>query len=184
MTSQQFGELYLRFEENIRKVLNSKKIFVDEDLLHDTYIALYEDSQHNEIGDFVNAYVEFYIRRYNWQKKQESQIVHYDHAQFAELEIFDESVGEEALNKRLDNDRTTYREQCIKQLPQLLEYYYKHPHPDERNHKRACKILQLHLNGLSEREISRKLKISQQAVNQSIQRTTERLKSCHPSPTI
>ena len=183
MTPERFAQTYLRYEENIKKVLNSRKIY-DEDLLHDTYIALCEHAQNNKIDDFVNAYVEFYKKRYNWRKKQESQIEHYDYAQFAELEIFDESVGEEALNERLDNDRTTYREQCLARLPELIEYYLKHPHPDERNHRRACQILRLYLDGLSEREISRKLGISQQAINQSIRRIRERLKSCHPSPTI
>ena len=176
MTSQQFGELYFRHEKNIRKVLNSKKI-LDEDLINDTYIALYEDSQHNEIGDFVNAYVEFYVRRYNWQKKQESQIVHYDHAQFAELEIFDESVGEEAQNKRLDNDRITYREQCIERLHEVIDYYFAHPQPGERNRRRACRILRLYRQGLSEPEISRELKISQPTVHQYLERIIERLKA-------
>ena len=46
----------------------------------------------------------------------------------------------------------------------------------ERNHKRACKILRLYCQGLTEDEISDKLKISQQAVNQSLARSIERLK--------
>lgn len=181
MTAKDFGDTYLRYQESIKKVLNSKKIY-DEDLLHDTYIALYEHSQHAEIQDFVNAYVEFYKKRYNWRKKQESQIEHYDHAQFAELEIFDESVGEDALNERLDNNRTTYREQCLARLPELLEYYLKHPHPDERNHERACKILQMHLEGCSFREIARKLKLDVATVHKYFSRTIEHIKSNAPIP--
>ena len=42
--------------------------------------------------------------------------------------------------------------------------------------ERASRILRLFLSGLSECEISYRLKISQQAVNQSLRRTIERLK--------
>ena len=183
MEAKEYGEAYLRNEESIKKVLMSKKIY-DEDLLHDTYIALYEYTPHPAPCEFVTTFVEFYKKRYNWQKKQESQIDHYSYAQFAALEIFDESVGAEALDQTIDDQRTICREQALERLRRLLDYYYKHPQPDERNHRRACKILQLYLDGQSEREISRKLNITQQAVNQSIRRTVERLQSCHPALTI
>ena len=61
------------------------------------------------------------------QKKQETQIEHYSYAQFAALEIFDESVGAEALDQTIDNQRTTCREQTLERLRRLLDYYYKHP---------------------------------------------------------
>jgi len=178
MTSQQFGETYLRYEENIKKVLNSKKIFVDEDLLHDTYIALYEHSPHPAPCEFVNTFVEFYKRRYNWQKVQDSQLEHCDNAQLAALDIADDSVGEDALDERLDNKhRTTYREQSIERLHEIIDYYFAHPQPGERNRRRSCRILRLYRQGLSEREISRELKISQPSVHQYLERIIERMKA-------
>ena len=64
MTSQQFGEKYLQYEENIKKVLKSREIY-DEDLLHDTYIALYEYAEtKNRVRNFVNTFVDFYMKRY------------------------------------------------------------------------------------------------------------------------
>ena len=41
MTPEKFAQAYLKHEEYIKKVLRSLKIY-DDDLLHDTYIALYE----------------------------------------------------------------------------------------------------------------------------------------------
>ena len=52
MTKEIFGAMYLKYEKNIKKVLNSKKIF-DQDLFDDTYIDLYEESQKNEIQDIL-----------------------------------------------------------------------------------------------------------------------------------
>ena len=163
MTEQEFGELFLRYNENIRKVLKSKKI-LDEDLINDTYIALYEDSQHNEIGDFVNAYV-------------------VSNVQLAALEIIDESQEVEILDRHIDYDLEQFTAECTirdddkERLQQLLEDYYKHPQPDERNHKRACKILKLYLQGKSEREIANKLKIAQPTVHQHIGRAIKRMKA-------
>ena len=71
MTKEIFGAMYLKYEKNIKKVLNSKKIF-DQDLFDDTYIALFEDSQKNEIQDFEAAFLCFYTNRYKWKKKQDS----------------------------------------------------------------------------------------------------------------
>jgi len=179
MTSSQFARTYLQYEANIKKVLNSKKIF-DEDLLHDTYIALYEHTPHPQPCEFVNTFVEFYKNRFNWQKKQENAIDAYDNAHLAALEIFDESVGEEALDDRIDNDRITYREQALEQLPQLLKHYYKHPQPGERNHERACKIVQMYLDGCSFREIARQMKLDVATVHKYFNRTVGHLKANAP----
>ena len=163
MTSQQFGELYLQYEPNIKKILNSKRIF-DEDLLHDTYIALYEHSLRAEIGDFVNTFVEFYGNLLNRQEQHES---HYDCHDNAHLLNFD----------RPDDSNLAYREQVGKRVDKLIRYYATHPQPGERNHRRSCKILRLHLQGLTECEISNKLKISQPTVHQYLMRAIERLKA-------
>ena len=163
MTSQQFGELYLRFEENIIKILNSKKIF-NEDLFNDTYIALFEDSQHNEIGDFVNAYVEFYG---NLLKRHEEHESHYECHDHTHMLNFD----------RPDDSDLEYREQVGKRVDKLIRYYATHPLPGVRSHSRACKILRLYRQGLTEVEISNKLKISQPTVHQHLERIIERLKA-------
>ena len=170
MTGQEFGELYLRHEENIRKVLNSKKI-LDEDLIHDTYIALYEDSQHNEIGDFVNAYVEFYG---NLIKRQEEHESHYECHDHAHMLNFD----------RPDDSDLEYREQVGKRVDSLIRHYAAHPQKGEHNHRRTCKILRLYRQGLTEREISNKLKISHQTVHQYIEYAFRRLKYCQKKTTI
>ena len=160
----------MQYEANIVKVLRKQKIY-DEDLLHDTYIALYEHSPHPDAEDFVKTFVTFYRNLHDWQNKRESHCETYDYNQLATLHIIDETDWRK-------------REQSLQRLEKLLNYYYTHPQQDEHHHKRACKILRLFLKGLSERKISRRLKISQQAVNQSIQRTIERLKSCHRYITI
>ena len=170
MTPTQFAQTYLQHEPSIAKVLRKQKIY-DEDLLHDTYIALYEYSQQAEIRDFRNSFVEFYRNQFDWQNSRESYSEPYDHNQLAALHIIDTHDWQQ-------------RERALQRLDKLLNYYYTHPQPDEHHHKRACKILRLFLKGLSEREISCRLKISQQAVNQSLQRTVERLKSCHRYTTI
>ena len=158
-----FGELYLRYEENIIKILNSKRIF-NEDLFHDTYIALYEHSQHNEITDFVNAYVEFYG---NLLKRQERHESHYDCHDNTHMLNFD----------RPDDSDLAYREQVGKRVDSLIRYYATHPQPGERSHSRSCKILRLYRQGLTEVEISNKLKISQPTVHQHLDRIIERLKA-------
>ena len=77
---------------------------------------------------------------------------------------------------RPDASDLAYREQVGRRVDSLLRYYATHPQPGERNHKRTLKILRLYCQGLTEQEISDKLKISQQAVNQSLARSIERLK--------
>ena len=170
MTSEQFGNTYLRYEPNITKVLRKQEIY-DEDLMHDTYIALYEYSQQEEIRDFVDTFVEFYRNLCDWQNYRESHYEPYDYNQLVALHIIDESDWRQ-------------REQSLRRLDKLLNYYYTHPHPDEHHHKRSSKILRLFLKGLSEREISRSVKISQSAVHQSLQRTIDRLKTYHSYTTI
>ena len=170
MNSEQFGKTYLRYEKNIAKVLRTQKIY-DEDLLHDTYIALYEHSPHPKAKEFVNTFVTFYRNLLDWQNNRESQCDQYDNAQLAALNI-------------IDTTDWLQRERSLQRLEKLLNYYYTHPQPEEHHHRRSCRILRLFLKGLSEHEISRRLKISQSAVCQSLQRTIERLKTYHSHITI
>ena len=104
----------------------SKKIY-DEDLLHDTYIALYEHSQEREIRDFVNTFVGVYINMAKRREERESHYDCYDHTQMLNFDRADES----------DLD---YREQVGRRVDRLLRKYIGHPQPGERNHKRACEI--------------------------------------------
>lgn len=158
-----FSERYLQHEEDIKKVLNSQKIF-DEDLLHDTYIALYEHAQHTQISDFVSTFVAFYKARC---KRRETKESHYEACDDAQLLNYD----------RADESDLDYREAVGRKVDSLIRYYATHPQKGERDHKRSCKILRLYCQGLSETEISDKLKISQPTVHLYLTRIIERLKA-------
>ena len=155
MTSEQFGKTYLRYEKNIAKVLRTQKIY-DEDLLHDTYIAVYELSQQEQIGDFVNTFVTFYR---NLRKRQEK----YD---------------------RIDEDDWKHREQMGQLVDEMMEFYRTHLLPGERNHERSCEILKLFRAGLSNVEIAKTLKIDESTVRRYIKRAILGFKSPSKMTTI
>ena len=181
MTSQQFEKLYTANEEYLKKTLTKQDIY-DDDLFQDTCLALCEHLQDIAIEDFRQAFLDKYDTLIKRRGQREIDCIHLSNVQLAALEIIDESQDVEILDRHIDYDLEQFTAECTcsdedkERLQQLLDDYYKHPQPDERNHKRACKILKLYLQGKSEREIANKLKISQQAVNQSIKRTVERLK--------
>ena len=162
MNPNDFAQTYLRYEADITRILQNRRIF-DRDRLHDTYIALYEHTPHPMPDEFVTTFVTFYTNLSRWQNNGDSAVLRCNNTQLAALDIIDETDWPQ-------------REQSLQRLEPVLRYYYTHPQPNERDHKRACCILRLFLKGLSEREISRRLNISQQAVNQSLQRIKERLK--------
>ncbi|MBO4578398.1 MAG: sigma-70 family RNA polymerase sigma factor [Paludibacteraceae bacterium] len=164
MTSEQFANLYLQHQTDILKVLNSKRIF-DADLLHDTYIALHDHAQQATIDDFVSTFVAFYRARYKRRSVHESHYMVCDNATLTEH--YDRAEEESDID---------HREQVGQRIDRLLRYFASHPQPGERNHKRTCKILRLYCQGLNESEISNKLKISQQAVSQTLARSVKRLK--------
>jgi len=164
MTTTQFAQTYLQFEQNIAKVLRKQKIY-DEDLMHDTYIALYEYSQHAEIRDFVSSFVEFYKKLRRRQKVNDS---HYDTCDNATMiEKYD----------RIDEDDWEYRERLGRQMDILLEIYREHPLPRERNHQRGCEILKLFCEGLSNVEIAKIVKIDESTVRKYIKRAILGFKS-------
>jgi len=181
MTAKELGKMYIANEEALRKILRSQDIY-DEDVFQDTCLALCEHVQDIAAKDFRQAFLDKYDTLIKRVGQGEIECEHYDYAELAALEIIDESQDVEKIDEKIDLDAELFSAECIcndddkERLHELLDYYYKHPQPGERDHKRACRILQLYLNGKSEREISRKLKISQQAVNQSIRRIVERLK--------
>ena len=181
MTSQQFEKLYTANEEYLKKTMTKQDIY-DEDVFQDTCLALCEHLQDIAVEDFRQAFLDKYDTLIKRRAQREIDCIHLSNVQLAALEIIDESQDVEILDRHIDYDLEQFTAECTirdddkERLQQLLDDYYKHPQPDERNHKRACKILKLYLQGKSEREIANKLKISQQAVNQSIKRTVERLK--------
>ena len=181
MTSQQFEKLYTVNEEYLKKTLTKQDIY-DDDLFQDTCLALCEHLQDIAVEDFRQAFLDKYDTLIKRRGQREIDCIHLSNVQLAALEIIDESQEVGILDRHIDYDLEQFTAECTirdddkERLQQLLDDYYKHPQPDERNHKRACKILKLYLQGKSEREIANKLKISQQAVNQSIKRTVERLK--------
>ncbi len=181
MHTKELEKLYLTHEAEIKASLINQHIF-DEDLFQDTCLEICEYAQHNDIRNLPGLFLERYKKLRKRQDQHQLDIVPCDNAQLAALDIPDDSQDVEILDQAIDGDSEQFSAECIcrdddkERLQQLLDDYYKHPQPDERNHKRACKILKLYLQGKSEREIANKLKISQQAVNQSIKRTVERLK--------
>ena len=172
MNETEFANTYLQYEENIKKVLNSKKIY-DEDLLHDTYIALYDHKPHPAPEEFVNTFVSFYRNNRSWQDNRESHYEPCDNQQLLAYDRPDYSAAELAN-----------RERRYRRLDKLLNYYYTHPQPGRYDHERSCQVLRLFLDGLSERAISDKLKISHQAVHKILSNTIDRLKGCRRYITI
>ena len=163
MNTTEFAKAFEANMDSIKKTLVNLDIY-DDDLFNDTYIALYEYAENKHwIRNFKNAFVDFYWKRFLRREEHEANFDAYDNEHLYNLDVPDESDLE-------------YREQVGSRVDRLLRYYYDHPQPKERNHKRNCKILRLYRQGLTEREISHKLKISQQAVNQSLERAIERLK--------
>jgi len=163
MTSEQFGKTYLQHEQDIANVLRKQRIY-DEDLLHDTYIALYEHSQHEEINDFVSTFVSFYRSRYKRRDEYEENYECYDHSQLLNFDKPDESDLE-------------YREQVGERVDKLIDDFCAHPLLGERNHERACEILKLYREGLSYVEIAKRLKIDESTAKKYFKRTIKRIKS-------
>ena len=182
MTSQQFEKLYTANEAGLIKTLTKQRIY-DEDLFQDTCLALCEFAKHNDIPDFRQAFLDKYDTLVKRQGQRQLDIVHLDNAQLAALEIIDDSQDVAILDRAIDIDAGQFSAVCTccdedrERLQQLLDDYYKHPQPGERNHRRACRILRLFLSGKSEREIANMLHVIQPTVHQYIERTIERLKA-------
>ena len=163
MTSEQFGKTYLQHEQDIANVLRKQRIY-DEDLLHDTYIALYCHSRNVRIIDFVNTFVSFYRARYKRRDDNESAYIVCDNATL--IEHFD----------RPDESDLDYREHVGQRIDELMERFIARHLPGERNHKQAVKMLQLYLSGLTFEQIARRMNMSKQSVQQLFRRTVEKLR--------
>ena len=163
MTSTQFGQTYLRFEAHIAKALKKLDIY-DEDLLHDTYIALYQHSQHADIRNFANTFIAFYRARHKRRVEHEDHYECYDHTQLLNYDRPDESDLE-------------YREKVGEIVDNLIDHYIANPLPGERNHERACQILLLYRDGFSHAEIAKRLNLDESTVKKYFKRTILKLKS-------
>ena len=170
MEAKEYGEAYLRNEKSIKKALMSKKIY-DEDLLHDTYIALYEHSQEREIRDFVNTFVGVYM---NMAKRREESESHYDCYDHTQMLNFD----------RADESDLAYREQVGRRVDWLLRKYIGHPQPGERNHKRACEILKLYLEGYRFRKIAKIVNLDVSVVYRYLKRAVKKIEEQQDLTTI
>ena len=170
MTPEQFAQAYLTHEEYIQKVLRSLKIY-DNDLLHDTYIALYEHSQEHEIRDFVNTFVGVYM---NMAKRREESESHYDCYDHTQMLNFD----------RADESDLAYREQVGRRVDRLLRKYIGHPQPGERNHKRACEILKLYLEGYRFRKIAKIVNLDVSVVYRYLKRAVKKIEEQQDLTTI
>ena len=180
MTSQQLSQAYLQYEPEIKASLINQHIY-DEDLFQDTCLELCEFAQHNDIRNFPGLFIERYKKLCKRQDQRLLDVVPCDNAQLAALDIIDESQDVEIIDQAIDGDDEPFsaeyeHDEDRKRLHELLDHYYKHPQPGERNHRRSCKILRLYLQGKSEREIANTLHVSHQAVHQSFMRIIERLK--------
>ena len=182
MTSQQFEKLYTANEKYLKKTLTKQDIY-DDDLFQDTCLALCEHLQDIAVEDFRQAFLDKYDSLVKRVGQREIECMHLNNVQLANLDIIDESQDVEILDQAIDNDDEQFSAECTcsdedkEHLQQLLDDYYKHPQPDERNHKRACKILKLYLAGKSEREIAHKLRIAQPTVHQHLGRAIKRMKA-------
>ena len=176
MTSQQFEKLYTANEEYFRKTLTKQKIY-DDDLFQDTCLALCEHLQDIAVEDFRQAFLDKYDTLVKRVGQREIVCVHLSNVQLAALDIPDDTQDVEIIDRDIDYDNAQYCAENKDRLRQLLNHYYRHPQPGEHDHRRACRILRLHLNGHSEREISHKLNIAQPTVHQYIIRTIKRLKA-------
>ena len=154
MNETEFAELYLKNEEHIHKVLNSLEIF-DEDLLHDTYIALYEDAQVKVIRNFANAFIAYF------------QILHFRQmVRDSRFETYDDNLS--YVFDRADTSNTDSNEQVGQRVDAIIDYYCTHPPKGARNHECACKILKLYCRGLTVREIAKELGLGKSTVQQYI----------------
>ena len=165
MDTEEFGKRYLECAEDIANVLRGEKIY-DEDLVHDTYIAVYEYSQKAEIGDMVNVFVTFYK---NLQKQQEKET--------GNVELCGDYGMLIEKYDRIDEDDWEYRERVLEYLDDIMEEFCKNPLPGERNHERACDVLELYRNGLTFREIADEFGIKCSTVHEYFKRAVRRMKA-------
>ena len=176
MTSQQFEKLYTANEEYLRNVLIKQDIY-DEDIFQDTCLALCEHLQDISVEDFRQAFFDKYDTLIKHVGQREIECVHLSNVQLAALEIIDESQDVEKLDQDIDWFNAQRRDENKEHLHKMLNYYYRHPQPGERDHQSACRILRLYLKGKTFREIARTMRLDVSTVYKYFSRTVEHLKA-------
>jgi DNA-directed RNA polymerase specialized sigma subunit, sigma24 homolog len=164
MDSNTFGQTYLQNESTIILILRRLGIY-DDDLLHDTYIAVYQHSQHTAINDFTRTFISFYRVRHKRRGEYNSHYLACDNTTI------------EQTYDCCDETDLEHREQVAARVDQVIENLKARPLPGERNRKLAIKIIRLYRQGLTFHEIAKKLKTSPQAVQQLLCRTIEKIRA-------
>ena len=163
MKQEQFSQIYLRNEQQITRRLQELQIY-DEDRLHDTYIAMYEDAATIGSRRFVETFVKYYR---TLQRRANDQAAHFIPCSPSEMvQQFD----------RPDESDTEYREQVAQRVDELINEYRRHPFSGERNHQRAVRILQLYRSGLTPREIAKRIRVTQRTVELQLQSMLKKLR--------
>lgn len=182
MNTKELEKLYLTHEPEIKASLINQHIF-DEDLFQDTCLELCIYAQHNDIRNFPGLFIERYKKLRKRQDQRQLDIAPCDNAQLAALDIPDDSQDVEILDQAIDSESRQFSAECIcrdddkERLQQLLDDFYKHPQPGERNHKRACRIIRLYLKGRSFREIANTMNLDVATVYKYFTRTIDHLKA-------
>lgn len=176
MNAKLFEKMYIENEEALREML-IKQVIYDEDIFQDTCLALCEYAQDNEIDDIRQAFLDKYDLLIKRVSQREIECVHLSNVQLAALEIIDESQDVEKLDQDIDWFNAQRRDENKEHLHKMLNYYYRHPQPGERDHQSACRILRLYLKGKTFREIARTMRLDVSTVYKYFSRTVEHLKA-------
>ena len=155
MTPEQFAQAYLECEGRIKSVLLKEKIY-DEDLLHDTYIALYDSEKEIRTEQFVTYFVAWYKQLYFRRALRDSHYVNYGVNAAEHHDCADESDLEQ-------------REQTAQRVDDIIDRYCAHSPHGAKNHERACKVLLLYRQGRTERQIAEELGLAKTTVHQYIE---------------
>ena len=155
MSEKEYGELYSENLGKITTVLNQDKVF-DEDILHDTFLKLNKQRGEIQAKRFVTYFVAWYKKLYDREEKRKNLY---------------EYCGTNVADKydRMDESDLAYREEIGQRVDEIIENYRTNVPKNAKNHARACEILQLYRDGLSEREIAEELCIGKSTVHQYIE---------------
>ena len=154
MTRKEYGAMYSYSLGRITTVLKQEKIF-DEDILHDTYLELYTRCGEIQKEHFVTYFVAWYKQLYEREAKRQGR-----------YEYCGTNVAEK--HDLMDESDLAYREEIGQRVDEIIEDYRTNSPKNVKKHARACEILQLYRDGLSEREIAQELGIGKSTVHQYI----------------
>ena len=162
MDGKEFGERYVAEMDKIANVLKKEKIY-DEDLVHDTYIDMYEWAQSHEPREFVGTFVDFYKKRYRRQEVRERECDAMPPETMRELRIYDDHSNV-ARNEAIGEVADT-----ILQLLDEVEL------PGERKPEQHRRVLRLWMDGQSYEEIGREMGMSPHSAKSILQRLLKKV---------